>query len=136
MTKQTIKILGSEAKTTKNNKQYYSYKCDNQEAAFTASCFDSKVYDELNKRINEFVSIELSQGEFTNITAFYGPAPEIIRPEEFKGTEPKPSSRGTEPKPSYRDTAFYVSYAKDLIVSGKTVKEAIKAVQELKEAFS
>jgi len=36
-------------------------------------------------------------------------------------------------KPAFNQNAMYVSYAKDLIVAGKTKEEAIKIIQQLRE---
>lgn len=46
------------------------------------------------------------------------------------GEAPKVAQKG-----SNGQTAMYVSYAKDLIVAGKTMEEAINTIQVIKEAF-
>ena len=55
-------------------------------------------------------------------------------------TTGKPQDLGKELKQitrqDYNPTSMYVSYVKDLVVSGKTVEEAISIVKQAHEAFS
>jgi len=64
------------------------------------------------------------------MNAKFGNGDENI-PVEKPGYAPKTAQKGCNGQ-----TAMYVSYAKDLMVSGMTMEEAVNNIQAIKEAFS
>ena len=52
------------------------------------------------------------------------------------GTTNVQATETTEPNNKFNPTTMYVSYAKDLIVAGKTTEEAVNTINHLKETFS
>ena len=57
----------------------------------------------------------------------------VVKAEPQVKETQKTAQNGSQ-KP-YNGAAMYVSYGKDLIIAGKTLKEAITIVESLKEAF-
>ena len=125
MTKQNLEIIDFEDKKTQAGKRYTRFKTSDG----WISCFDTTTCDELKKFEGKTAQVETAQsGEFSNIKKCLGVGDKAN--EDSQEVEVvKPQAK----KPAFNQNAMYVSYAKDLIVAGKTKEEAIKIIQQLRE---
>ena len=125
MTKQNLEIIDFEDKKTQAGKRYTRFKTSDG----WMSCFDTATCDELKKFEGKTAQVETAQsGEFSNIKKCLGVGDGSS--EDSQEVEVvKPQAK----KPAFNQNAMYVSYAKDLIVAGKTKEEAIKIIQQLRE---
>ncbi|MFA6077393.1 MAG: hypothetical protein WC735_04970 [Candidatus Paceibacterota bacterium] len=130
MTKQNLEILEFEDKKTQAGKRYTRFKTNEG----WMSCFDKKSCEDLKEQEGNTVSCDVTeQNGFKNIKKFLGEAGESEdnEPSEEKKSQDKPVISKFDSFP----VSMKVSYAKDLIVAGKSQIEAVKIVKELEEAF-
>jgi hypothetical protein len=130
MTKQNLEILEFEDKKTQAGKRYTRFKTDQG----WMSCFDKDSCEKLKEQEGNNVKCEVTeQNGFKNIKKFLGDAG------ESEDNEPSDERKVShEPIMSKFDSfpvSMKVSYAKDLIVAGKSQDEAVKIVKALEEAF-
>lgn len=86
-------------------------------------------FDENDRLVKTTREVE-ERGNFKNITA-------ISNPDQTKIVGPKRVYDVETPKTSpSRETTMYTSYVKDLVVSGKTIEEAIELVKQARDSFS
>jgi len=127
MEKVNLEIQDYEDKKSQAGKRYTRFKTNQG----WMSAFDKKLIEDLKSNEGKFVIVDMAIDEergFKNIKKFYGVA-------EANLEEPVKKEVISESKNNH--TTMYVSYAKDLIVSGKakTVEVAIEIVKKLREAF-
>jgi hypothetical protein len=134
MSKQNLDIEEFEDKKTKAGKRYTRFKTDDG----WMSCFDQKSCEELKQHEGETVSCEIAEANgFKNIRKYLGVANDDGEDGDDDAEEVKKPSH--EPvKSNFNDfpISMKVSYAKDLIIAGKTPEEAVKTVKELIEGFT
>ena len=131
--KQNLEILEFEDKKTQAGKRYTRFKTNEG----WMSCFDKKSCEDLKEQEGNTVSCDVTeQNGFNNIKKFLG---ERSEDEETESNEPSQEKKsGSVPvmgKSESFPVSMKVSYAKDLIVAGKTQEEAVKIVKALEEAF-
>ena len=125
--KKNLEILDFEDKKTKAGKRYTRFKTSDG----WMSCFDAKTIEEAKKFEGKIASCEVSQaGEFQNIKECYGEEENLDKAEVEVEKVERTSQSGLKSQ-----NAMFVSYAKDLILAGKSCEEAVKIIQDLKEAF-
>lgn len=130
MTKQNLEIIDFEDKKTQGGKRYTRFKTDQG----WMSCFDTASCDELKKFEGKTASVETAQsGEFSNIKKCFGAGDGDSEDKKEVEVE-RPQAKSKMPT-GFNQTAMYVSYAKDLVVAGKTFNEAIKIIQDLQKVF-
>ena len=145
----TVQILQTEDKVTKAGKGFTRFKTDTDG---WMSCFDSadilRLKDSAMKSLPINVKIIETTKEingenvtFKNIKGVSSDSPEDIPvvkpgvplahsvPQETKVLE------GIQQRSNSRNATMYVSYAKDLVVAGKTIEEALVIVNRAKEEF-
>ena len=119
-----IEILEVEDKIAKNGRKYSRFKTSDG----WASAFDSDIIDGLRNNVGKSVSVEMvtdSDKGFKNIRAFHGTA---------EGDKTLPVIKIKESK---TNGSMYVSYCKDLLISGKakTMEEATEMIKLAKAVF-
>jgi hypothetical protein len=130
MTKQNLEILEFEDKKTQAGKRYTRFKTNEG----WMSCFDKKSCEDLKEQEGNTVSCDVTeQNGFKNIKKFLGEAGESEdnEPAEERKVSHEPVISKNESFPA----SMKVSYAKDLIIAGKSQEEAVKIVKALEEAF-
>lgn len=125
----TIEIQDFEDKKSQAGKRYTRFKTDQG----WMSAFDDDVIKSCKEAEKKLVDVEIAidaEKGFKNIRRFIGVSKEqnLANIEVVKVGAPAPIA----PR---NDLTMYVSYAKDLIVAGKSYVEAIKIVKDLKEAL-
>lgn len=134
-TKENILIAEVEPKTTKAGKSYMRIKTERNGSTRWMSCFNADVNEALKALVGQVVTVETKQsGDFFNIMGCHGEAPISGLSEEDEKTATEAMNKPQ--KQANGNTAMYVSYVKDLIVSGKKKEEAIQDIKDIKEAFS
>ena len=131
--KQNLEILEFEDKKTQAGKRYTRFKTNEG----WMSCFDKKSCEDLKEQEGNTVSCDVTeQNGFKNIKKFLGEAGESEESEDKEPAQEKKSSVGAVMR-NFNDfpVSMKVSYAKDLIIAGRTPEDAIKLVKELVEAF-
>lgn len=116
-------IKGKESKSGKNAKGNWLMWMFEFDGDIKASTFDSNIGKGFN--IGDNVKVDLYQnGDFWNIKTMEltDEKPEVIKPAEFGKT-------------NSREATMWASYAKDLIIAGKGVDEAIQIVSKLRDSF-
>ena len=122
--KKSLKIEDFEDKTSKAGKPYTRF----QTSEGWMSAFEADTISAIKQLNGKVVSVEVAEsGEFKNIRKCYG----VVAGQEAEVVRIAPAVS----KPN-NSTTMYVSYAKDLVVSGMNVEEAIGAIEQIKEAFS
>lgn len=130
--KKNVTILEIEDKVTQKGKPYCRIKTDTDG---WMACFDVVAADHCKQHVGQNVSVEVKQsGEYMNLAKFYGAEDDTVVTEKV---EPQPKS----PAPAAvvnnnKNTTMYVSYAKDLVVGGIPMTEAIELIKEAQAAFS
>jgi len=124
--RKNIEIQAFEHKVTKANKPYMRFKTNEG----WLSCFDMAQCELIKNFVGRTASVEvMTSGEFSNIKQCYGSATDPDSIEVVKIGVPQ------ETKVKNGTSAMFVSYAKDLVVAGRTPDEAIAIVSLFKKAF-
>ena len=92
------------------------------------SCFDKDLAAIFKDSIGVELDVEIKEkGNFKNAVglATYP----LVKPKQ-------PESKAIVRKASDKDAMMCTSYVKDLVISGKSVEDAIKIIKQAKEAFS
>ena len=129
---ETLIIETIQQKQSSQNKPYWVIKANGT----TYGCWDSVVADHLQKNAvqNMPVQVEVTiNGQYRNITKFGGVG-NAMGAKEIPQTQVETKVSGVT-KGTNGQTAMYVSYAKDLIVSGVQIDDAIEQVKKIKTAF-
>jgi len=126
-----IEIRGISIKEGKSGNKYFSIETDNG----NVTCFEKKIIDELQKHVGEFVKVEIVANDrgFKNLRKFCGiaakteitsaPKKEEYHPDYFKDAREE------------KNKSMFVSYVKDLVVSGMPVENAIVIIKTAISAF-
>ena len=140
-TDQTIQILGIESKVGQSGKQYWSVNTN----LGKMSCFEKSVIDALTIAFNSQTQIAVKiadDGRWKNIRGIVQQG-NIVNNGQPINTYAQPQNlvqqvpQETVVKPSIpnKNTTMYVSYVKDLVISGNSVDDAIETIKIAKEAF-
>lgn len=111
-----MKLEKIEQKTAKSGSAYLQLGIDGKSYNYFGTLGDIKLGDEI---LCEFET----KGKFTNLKAIE----KVINQQIM---QPQASNEQN------KNTTMYVSYVKDLVVSGKSLEEAIKIVKEAIKEFS
>ena len=133
MTTERITIDKHEDKTSQGGKDYCRFSTN----LGWLSCFEKDVIDELKKLpTGHSIEVEVATSEkngqtFKNIRNVY-PNSKTDQPTmDIEPSKPIVQSKVTSP-----NTTMYVSYVKDLVVSGIELDKAITIINTAKQAFS
>ena len=121
--KTTIKITGIEEAVSQAGKSYWKVQTNNG----LMSCFDKLIIDKIEVgKVYEAEVISSKDGVFKNIRK--------ISSSEYPVESIESVNKFTEAREA-KNTAMYISYAKDLIISGMKPDEAILTVKKLIDSF-
>ena len=121
-----LEIIEFEDKTAKTGREYTRFKTSDG----WMSCFEKELIADLKKAIGHRVICNIAVDEdkgFKNIRGCEGLASEN---QQIAGVPVQKVSVEVDKK-----TAMYVSYCKDLIVSGMDEENAIKTIKNIQKAF-
>jgi hypothetical protein len=126
MENQKAKIIPrfiSDEVSKKTGKAFWKVKTDLADF----NVFDKNMADVLKAHINKDIEVEIQvKGEFRNIVLVEGAD---NKPKQWE----KPAYAPVKAK--FDHSTMYVSYVKDLVVSGKTLAEAISIIKLAKKEF-
>jgi len=117
----TITIQGIEQKTSQAGKVYHSITTEQG----VMSCFEKSISDVLLTKIGQQVGVEIKESNgFKNIRKILAKLP-VVSPSQTPPSADKFAEARKE-----KNSAMYVSYVKDLIVSGVLPDKAIEIIKK------